>query len=102
MSLKDEIYRDWGTIYKTSHRGVAHLHEGCSRIKHKDPIKKDIDVYPKSQLEICSYCEEYFRKWRDGFDTDTTRCDRCGTPESVMQYCDECRQEIAFREAQKR
>jgi len=102
MSLKDEIYRDWGTIYKTEHRRKAHLYPDCRRIKNKDTFGKEIAVYPKSHIEFCTHCKNYYKRWKKGLEAGTDTCARCGTPETETEYCESCRKTIAHRKAQKR
>jgi len=97
---KDTLHREWGTVYLTSHRGLAHLDPNCMAIRGESVRKKVIDKYPPEHLDICSYCQDHFLKWRNGLsaDPEDDNCDRCGQP-TKYEYCDSCQKSIDRRKA---
>lgn len=88
------VKAEWGTVYVVEHSGKMHLDPNCDYVTD-EATKKDMAVYPEEFLDICSWCEQQFKNWREGLQPDDTadNCDRCGV-ETNYEYCEHCQSKI--------
>ena len=99
--MKEQIHKEWGSIYLRSDRGKAHLFEGCQYVT-EEMEPQDIDAYPVGHLEFCEACKEGFERWRQNTKPPKNQCERCSRKGIEAKYCNPCQREIRHKKAKNR
>ena len=98
MTDIDTLRDEWGTIYVAS-GSKTHIMPACRYVTDAHQ-EKDVATYPAAHIDLCSWCEERFERWRNGTDGKRTQCQRCGAT-TTDEYCDDCQAHIKRMEARR-
>jgi len=95
------LLSEWTTL--CVHNALKdHLDPNCPRATDKHRTV-NADQYPPSHVDLCSFCESRFERWRSNIDGADGDCERCGGETSVppryhagIALCDGCYQQVTL------